>query len=598
MRPTAEPSNSNHSGFHLHVRGFLKLWPYLWPKNLWGAKTRLVIAFLLMIGGKILIMSIPLLFKNLIDGLESHTYLTLPLMIIATYAGARLLAGLFADLKDAIFSMIAERAIREAALRVFRHMHNLSLSFHMDRKTGALSQTISRGIKSIEEFMQFSTFMLLPTFIEVIFVVGIFFKLYGGITAITCLTALILYMVATIQITEWRISYIKAMNTTDAEANHKAIDSLLNFETVKYFNNEEHEIKRYDHVLGQYEKSAVKSKLSLSVLNSAQNVITSTTLFLIVMFTVMSYQRGEISLGGLIAVNAYLLQLYNPLFTVGFAYRQVRLSLLNMDTMFVLLDEPLDVQDRPGAKVLENIESDITFEQVDFSYHSNRKIIKGISFHVPASTTLAIVGMSGAGKSTISKLLYRFYDVTGGSIKVGAEDIRNVTQKSLRKLIGVVPQDTVLFNDTIAYNIMYGDPTATEEQMIDASKRAQIHEFIMKLPDGYQTVVGERGLKLSGGEKQRVAIARTLLKNPQIFLFDEATSSLDSHTEREIQGQLEDLSRRHTTIMIAHRLSTITHADQIIVMDQGMIVERGTHKELLKAKGVYFKLWEKQSKRE
>ncbi len=598
MRPKADLTPESTSGFYLHVRGFLKLWPYLWPQHLWGAKTRLVIAFLMMIAGKVAIMSIPILFKNLIDGLDHNVYTSLPLILILTYAGARLLSGIFSDLRDAIFAIIAERAIREAALRVFQHMHHLSLKFHLERKTGALSQLISKGIKSIEEFMQFSTFMLLPTMIEVIFVVGVFFYFYGGATALTCLTALVLYMIATIQITEWRISYIKTMNTTDAEASHRAVDSLLNFETVKYFNNEDLEIERYDQVLKVYEKAAVKSKISLGVLNSVQNLITSGALFLIMIFTVMSYHRGEISLGGVIAVNAYLLQLYQPLFTVGFAYRQVRLSLLNMDMMFNVLDEELDVQDAPDAESLEDKEQDITFENVEFSYNPQRQILKSISFHVPASHTLAIVGLSGSGKSTISKLLYRFYDITGGSINIGGKDIRNLTQKSLRRMMGVVPQDTVLFNDTIAYNILYGNPTATFEQVVESSKRAQIHEFISKLPEGYNTIVGERGLKLSGGEKQRVAIARTLLKNPKIFIFDEATSSLDSHTEREIQSQLEDLSKRHTTIMIAHRLSTITHADQIVVLDQGEIVERGTHKELLKSKGHYASLWEKQSKEE
>lgn len=593
-----QDTSATGSSFSLNFRAFVKLWPYLWPKKLVSAKLRLVIAFISLIAGKVAIMYIPLLFKKLIDTLPQPDLYIVPVSLIALYASTRFLSGFFADFRDGVFAVVTERAIREAALRVFTHMHQLSLKFHLERKTGGLSQTISRGIKSIEEFMMFSTFMLLPTLLEVVFVVSVFFFLYGGKVALTCFIALTLYMFATIKITEWRIGYIKHMNDSDSAASQKAIDSLLNFETVKYFNNEQAEIRRYDHVLQAYEKAAVKSKLTLAVLNSTQNFITSGALFLILIFTVQRYQAGTLTLGDVIAVNAYLLQLYNPLYTVGFSYRQVRLSLLNMDQMFTLLDVEKDVQDMPDAPALQYKSGEIVFDKVKFSYQKQREILKGVSFKVAPRSTLAIVGLSGAGKSTISKLLYRFYDVSSGQILIDGQDISKTTQQSLRKLIGVVPQDTVLFNDTIGYNIQYGNMDATFADVVEAAKKAQIHEFIESLPDKYDTMVGERGLKLSGGEKQRIAIARTLLKNPRIFLFDEATSSLDTNTEKKIQKQLEELSRDHTTIIIAHRLSTIVHADHIIVMDKGKIAEEGTHKQLLKANGIYNDLWQKQAKGE
>ncbi|MBX9976815.1 MAG: ABC transporter ATP-binding protein/permease [Alphaproteobacteria bacterium] len=583
-------------GFTLNLKGFFQLWPYLWPKGLWSARLRLIFALITLLVGKVVVILTPLIFKELVNSLKGgNVFIIAPMGLICAYTATRLISGLMNEFRDAIFAKVSERAMREAGVNVFRHLHNLSLGFHIERKMGALNHIVQKGVKAIEEFMQFSTFSLLPTLIEVLFVIGIFSMLYGGVIAFICALMLIMYVFSTLRITEWRINYIKTMNAMDAEANTKAIDSLINYETVKYFNNEDHEARRYDKALASYEKAAVQSKLSLSVLNTAQNVVTSAGLFSILLIVMNRMETQHFTVGDFVAINAYLLQIFNPLFMVGFAYRQVRLALTHMEQMFNLLDVEMDVQDAPYAKDIALKNGEVTFTNVKFHYQSVRPILKGISFHLPPKQTLAIVGLSGSGKSTIAKLLYRFYDVSGGSIQIDGQDIRSLTQKSLRKVIGIVPQDTVLFNDTIAYNIGYGRPDASMKEIIEVAKRAQIHDFIESLPDKYNSFVGERGLKLSGGEKQRVSIARALLKNPQIFVFDEATSSLDTHTEQEIQKQLESLAKNHTSIIIAHRLSTIVRAHKIIVLKDGHIVEEGTHNELLALNGRYAELWAKQS---
>ena len=588
--PKNQDSNSNN------IRGFFRLWPYLWPTGLWSARLRFIVACAALLLGKIVIVIAPLLFKELVDTLEhSSPLIVLPLGLIAAYTTSRFLAGIMNDVRDAVFARVSARAVREAGGHVFRHLHNLSLDFHLSRKMGALNQIVQRGVKSIEDFMQFSTFSLVPTLIEVILTVSIFCKLYGGLVGLISLLMVVIYIYATFFITEWRIRYIQLMNTTDADANARAIDSLINFETVKYFNNEALEANRYDQALTHYEEAVIKSKMSLALLNGVQNLTTGLGLFTILWLGCDGMRRGFFTLGDIVAINTYLLQLFNPLFAVGFAYRQVRIALVNMTQMFDLLDVKTEVQEIPNAKDLVLSEGEVTFSNVSFHYNVLRPILKDISFTVPSRKVLAIVGASGAGKSTISKLLYRFYDVTKGSITIDGQDIRTLTQQSVRHCIGIVPQDTVLFNDSLEYNIRYGRPESIFEEIVEAAKKANIHRFIESLPEKYATIVGERGLKLSGGEKQRVSIARALLKNPSIFVFDEATSSLDTHTEREIQKQLEGLAKNHTTIIIAHRLSTVIYAHHIIVLQEGEIVEEGTHKELLQKKGLYASLWERQS---
>jgi ATP-binding cassette subfamily B protein len=561
-----------------------------------GIRTRVVLAIAALIIAKVATLAVPLLFKDAIDALSPvyQKIITLPVALIIAYGLARLVSALFAEVRDAIFASVAQRAVRQVGLSVFLHLHSLGLRYHLERQTGGLSNAIERGTKGIENLLQFLTFNILPTLVEIILVGIALWFLYDYRFSAIILTTMLAYIGFTLLITEWRIKFIKTMNATDSEAHTKAIDSLLNFETVKYFGNEAHESARFDAALKQYETAAVKSKLSLSFLNIGQAFIIAIGLIIVMLLAGNMVMTAEMTVGDFAAINTYLIQLYIPLFTLGFAYREVKLSLINMETMFDLLNVPCEVQDKDQAPDLTIEGGKITFENVHFAYSPDRPILKGISFSVPAGKTVAIVGASGAGKSTISRLLFRFYDVTQGRIMIDGQDIRDVTQQSLRRAIGVVPQDTVLFNDTIEYNIAYGNPNATHEEIEEAAHHAHIQGFIKSLPQGYASRVGERGLKLSGGEKQRVAIARTLLKKPQIFLFDEATSALDTHTEKQIQENLSEISVNHSTLMIAHRLSTVIDADEIIVLDQGQVVERGTHHDLVRQNGPYAGMWKRQ----
>jgi ABC-type transport system involved in Fe-S cluster assembly fused permease/ATPase subunit len=593
MRPV---SDTKDVLFKPDIRTIRKLLPYIWPTNLPQIRLRVIFSFVSLIIAKGATLAVPLLFKDAIDALSPvhQGMITLPVVLVISYGIARLLSALFSEVRDGIFATVTQRAVRQVGLSVFHHLHHLGLRYHLERQTGGLSRAIERGTKGIESLLQFLTFNIIPTFIEIILVSVVLWILYDYRFSLITLLTMIAYAAFTLFITEWRIEFVKTMNATDSEAHTKAIDSLLNFEMVKYFGNEEHEAARFDSALKRYETAAVKSKLSLSFLNIGQSVIISVGLIAVMLLAGSAVITQEMTLGDFAAINTYLLQLYIPLFTLGFAYREVKLALVSMEAMFDLLNVPEEIQDQPDAPPLTVNGGEIVFDNVSFAYGSDRPILKDISFHVPAGKTVAIVGSSGAGKSTIGRLLFRFYDVSKGCITIDGQDIRTIRQDSLRQAIGVVPQDTVLFNDTIEYNIGYGNPKATHEQIEDASRHARIYTFIEALPEKYATRVGERGLKLSGGEKQRVAIARTLLKKPKIFLFDEATSALDTHTEKQIQASLEELSANHTTVIIAHRLSTVIDADEILVLDQGEIVERGRHSDLLTKGGLYATMWQRQ----
>jgi ATP-binding cassette subfamily B protein len=499
-----------------------------------------------------------------------------------------------AQIRDAIFAKVSQRAVKELAVRTFRHLHALSLKFHLERRTGGLSRIVSRGTMGIDTVLRFSLFNTLPTILEIAFVAGILAWSYGWLYAVVILVTVIAYVGFTYAATEWRINIRRDMNAADTEANTKAVDSLLNFETVKYFGNEEHEVKRYARSMDTYEVAAIKTWVSLSVLNSGQAVVFSIGLTVVMIMSALAVKAGNATVGDFVMINALMIQLYMPLNFIGSSYREIKQGLIDVEQMFTLLKVNAEIEDKPGARPLQVGPAEVVFENVSFAYDAERPILKNLSLRVPPGKTVAIVGPSGAGKSTISRLLYRFYDVGGGRILIDGQDISDVTQKSLRAAIGMVPQDTVLFNDTIRYNIRYGRPDATDEEVVEAARMAQIHDFVMSLPKGYDSLVGERGLKLSGGEKQRVSIARTILKGPPILILDEATSALDSFTEHQIQEALKKVSENRTTLVIAHRLSTVIDADEIIVLERGQVAERGTHEELLAENGIYAAMWNRQ----
>lgn len=573
------------------------LLPYLWPKEAGNLRLRVLIALAFLAAAKATNVSVPLFYKQVVDALsldQTTGLIAVPVMLLIAYGLARVMAQAFGELRDAVFARVAQRAIRDVALKTFEHLHRLSLRFHVQRQTGGLSRSIERGTRGIDFLLNFMLFNILPTLLEIVLVCGILWWMYDWTFALVTFGTIAGYIAWTLIVTEWRIKYRRKMNKSDNEANTKAIDSLLNFETVKYFTNEDHEARRYDVALRDFEEASIKSKVTLSLLNIGQGAIISIGLTAVMIMAGYGVQSGEMTLGDFVLVNSYLIQLYMPLNFLGFVYREIKQSLTDMEHMFRLLDEEAEIADADHALDLPDGGGDVVFENVSFAYDKRRPILKGVNFNVPAGKTCAIVGSSGAGKSTLSRLLFRFYDVSQGMVKIDGTDIRDVKQSALRGAIGIVPQDTVLFNDTVFYNIAYGRPDATPADVEEAAKLASIHDFIMGLPDGYNTIVGERGLKLSGGEKQRVAIARTILKRPRILLFDEATSALDTHTEKEIQESLRDVSSGLTTLVIAHRLSTVVDADEIIVLDQGEIIERGNHAQLLERDGAYAAMWAKQ----
>ncbi|MBI3199828.1 MAG: ABC transporter ATP-binding protein/permease [Rhodospirillales bacterium] len=569
---------------------------HLWPKGEFGLRSRVVVALVLLVLAKVTNVYVPLLYKQAVDALgePAAQAVAVPIALILAYGGARILAQAFGEIRDAVFAPVSQRAIRNLAQEVFRHLHALSLRYHLERQTGGLSRVIERGTQGMEFLIRFTTFNILPTLFEIVLVGGILWSLYDWrFTAVT-LGAVAAYIVFSVVLSEWRIKFVRRMNDADTDANAKAIDSLLNYETVKYFGNEDHEGRRFDVGRRRYETAAIRSSRTLSLLNVGQGALISIGLVAVMSMAGQGVIRGTMTLGDFVAVNAFLIQLYMPLNMLGFAYREIRNALVNMEKMFGLLDVDAEIADRPGAPALVVTGGEIVFDHVDFHYEKARPILHDVSFRVPAGKTVAIVGSSGAGKSTVSRILFRFYDVASGSVKIDGQDIREVRQASLRAAIGVVPQDTVLFNDTIYYNIAYGRPDASREEVEQAARLARIHDFITALPQGYEATVGERGLKLSGGEKQRVAIARTILKNPRILLFDEATSALDTRTEQEIQRSLEEVSRGRTTVVIAHRLSTVINADEIVVLDRGRVVERGRHGDLLALGALYADMWSRQ----
>jgi len=568
---------------------------YLWPEDRMDLRVRVVLALFCLGLSKVVNVYVPFLYKGAVDALSPEQGLAaLPFLLIFGYGAARVLTQGFNELRNLLFIRVSQHAQRVISLNTFQHLHQLSLRFHLDRQTGGLSRVIERGIAAIGFVLRFTLFSILPTLIEIIMVTGILFVQFDIRFAVVTFVTIVGYIAFTFLITEWRIKFRQEMNARDSEANTKAIDSLLNYETVKYFGNETHEHKRYNYSLRGYEDAAVRSESSLTLLNVGQGVIIGIGLIWVMTMAGQGVVDGIYTIGDFVLVNTFLIQLYLPLSFLGTVYRELKRGMVDMDKMFELTEVDPEVQDLPNAQPLVANAGEIVFDNVCFSYNPDRPILKNVSFTVPSGKMVAIVGPSGAGKSTISRILFRFYDINSGSVKIDRQDIRSVTQDSLRASIGIVPQDTVLFNDSIAYNVQYGRPTASLDEVHYAAKMARIHEFVLELPEQYETKVGERGLKLSGGEKQRVAIARTILKDPRILLFDEATSALDSHTEQEIQSSLREVSKNRTTLVIAHRLSTIVDADSIIVLKSGEIVEQGSHEQLLKLGGEYQAMWERQ----
>ncbi len=571
--------------------------PYLWPKRRPDLKARAIISVALLVLAKLITVAVPFLLKGAIDYLEENPLavaVAVPVAFIVAYGFARVMMQAIAQVRDAIFTKVVYHALRQIAVQTFHHMHALSLRFHLERRTGGLSRVIDRGTKAIDRLLALFVSHGLPTLLEVVLIAGVLFWQFDFWFALVIILMITAYIYSTFRITRWRIAIRRKMNDSDNEANTKAVDSLLNYETVKYFNAEMHEEKRFDSAMVKYADASIMTQYSLSILNTVQAVIVAAGLITIMWMSVVAIQAGTQTLGDLVMVNALLIQFAQPLHLLGTVYRDTQQALIDMEAMFSLLRQPPEVEDSPNARPLEVKKGEIVFEDVVFSYERERTVLKGVSFRVPEGKTVAIVGPSGAGKSTISRILYRFYDIQSGSVTIDGQDIRDVTQASLRSAIGIVPQDTVLFNDTIHYNISYGRIGASEAEILEAARLAQIDPFIRQLPQGYESMVGERGLKLSGGEKQRVAIARTLLKNPPILILDEATSALDTHTEREIQSALKLVSKNRTALVIAHRLSTIIDADEILVLGHGRIVERGKHDDLVARGGAYAAMWNRQ----
>ncbi len=574
------------------------LLPYLWVY-----KWRVLLALGCLVGAKLANVGVPIVMKRLIDSLtitpqHPQALLVLPVAALVVYGLLRLSTTVFTELREFLFARVTQRAVRTIALQVFRHLHALSLRFHLNRQTGGMTRDIERGTRAVGSLISYTLFNILPTLVEITLVLGYLVLHYDIWFSVITLVALVSYITFTVTVTNWRTHFRRTMNDLDSKANTKAIDSLINYETVKYFGNEDYEAKRYDEGLQNYESAAVKSQTSLSVLNTGQSLIIAVAVTLILWRATVGVIAGTMTLGDLVLVNSFMIQLYIPLNFLGVIYREIKQSLADMEKLFSLLDQNREIADAKDAQPLATRGAEVRFNHVDFSYESKRQILFDVDFTIAPGTTTAVVGHSGSGKSTLSRLLFRFYEVNTGSISIDGQDLRSLTQDSVRHAIGIVPQDTVLFNDTIEYNIAYGKPGATRDDIVAAARAASIHEFVESLPDGYATMVGERGLKLSGGEKQRVAIARTLLKNPAILIFDEATSALDSKAEQAIQAQLKEIARSRTTLVIAHRLSTVADAQQILVLDHGRIVERGTHQALLAADGLYAQMWQRQQARQ
>ena len=590
--PPTSPSDTKGKPVSNDGQTLKRLLPYLW-----AYKWRVLAALALMVGAKVANVGVPVLLKHVVDALDIKTgspqaLLVVPVGLLLANGGLRLVTSVFGELRELVFAKATQGAARSIALQTFEHLHGMSLRFHLERQTGGMTRDIERGVKGVESLISYSLYSIIPTLIELVLVLSILAIKFDIWFALITIIALTVYITFTVTVTQWRTQYRREANLIDSSAHSKAIDSLLNYETVKYFNNEQFEAQRYDQDLEKLRRARLKSQSSLSLLNSGQQLIIAVALVAMLWRATQGVVDGKLTLGDLVMINAFMIQLYIPLNFLGTLYREIKQSLTDLDRMFTLMDKEREVADAPGAQPLQLAgEPEVRFDDVHFAYHPDRPILQGLSFSVPAGKTVAVVGPSGAGKSTLARLLFRFYDVQTGAIRIAGQDIRQITQSSLRRAIGIVPQDTVLFNDTVEYNIAYGRPGATHDEVVQAAQAARIHSMIAATPDGYATRVGERGLKLSGGEKQRVAIARTLLKNPPILIFDEATSALDSANERAIQQELHQAAQGKTTLVIAHRLSTVVDAHEILVMDAGRIVERGTHTQLLALGGRYAGMW-------
>lgn len=603
-KPAFDPSEQKTDGLWVQLKSFGKLWPYLWPDDKPAHKVRIVLALIITITSQFVLVLGPFFLGWAVNAVEAavdsgsvwqQAGLYIAALILG-YGGFRLLSTFLNEAREYIFAPVGQLAQRRVATSTFAHLHKLSLRFHLERRTGGLSRVIERGIRSIDFLFRFLLFNIGPTLLQLAIAGAAFAIAYDLRFASIAIIIVVAYITFTIMTTEWRLKFRREMNKQDTIASSRSVDSLLNYETVKYFGTEGFETERYDLAMARYQTAAIRSRTSLATVNIGQSFLMNLGIILMMLLAAREILGGQMKLGDMTAITLVMMQVYRPLNILGFAYREIKQALTDMDKMFGLLELSPEVQDAEDAESLINVAGDITFDDVDFFYEANRQILKGLSFDVKAGKTLAIVGPTGAGKSTLPRILYRFYDIAKGRVLIDGQDIQGLTQDSLRRAIGIVPQDTVLFNDTIGYNIGYAKPGASQTEIEKAAQDAQVHDFIQSLPLGYDTLVGERGLKLSGGEKQRVAIARTLLKNPAILILDEATSALDNETEREIREALERASKNRTTLIIAHRLSTITHADQIIILDKGEIVERGTHSELLAQNGLYKKLWAEQEK--